>query len=50
MSQTNAIILRIDAKRSKEFEAMFEAEQYPRWKEMHAKGQMLAASLSRVEA
>ena len=49
MSQTNAIILRIDAKRTKEFEALFKAEQYPHWEEMHAKGQMLAASLTRVE-
>ena len=47
MSQTNAIILRIDRKRTKEFEALFEAEQYSHWKEMHAKGQM--ASLTRVE-
>ncbi len=49
MSQTNAIILRIDRKRTKEFEALFEAEQYPHWVEMHRKGQMLAASLTRVE-
>lgn len=49
MSQTNAIVLRIKADRTKEFEALFEAKQYPHWKEMHAKGQMLAASLTRVE-
>ncbi len=49
MSQTNAIILRIDAKRTKEFEALFEAEQYPHWQEMHRKGRMLAASLTRVD-
>ena len=49
MSQTNAIVLRIDAKRTKAFEALFEAEQYPHWKEMHAKGEMIAASLTRVE-
>jgi hypothetical protein len=42
MSQTNAIILRIAKDRTKEFEALFAAEQYPHWKEMHAKGQMLA--------
>jgi hypothetical protein len=49
VSQTNVIILRIDAKRTKDFEALFEAEQYPHWREMHAAGQMLAASLTRVE-
>lgn len=49
MSQTNAIVLRIAKDRTKEFEALFEAEQYPHWKEMHAGGQMLAASLTRVE-
>jgi len=49
MSQTNAIVLRIAKDKTKEFEALFGAEQYPHRKAMHAKGQMLAASLTRVE-
>jgi hypothetical protein len=49
MSQTNAIILRIAKDRTLEFEKLFEAEQYPRWKQFHAKGMFLAASLTRVE-
>jgi hypothetical protein len=49
MSQTNAIILRIQADRAAEFEKLFEAEQYPTWKKYHAKGMFLSASLTRVE-
>jgi len=48
MSQTNAIILRIKADRAKEFERLFKKHQYPNWKKHHAKGGMLAASLTRV--
>ena len=49
MSQTNAIILRIRKDKAKEFEALFEREQYPNWKRHHATGNFLAASLTRVE-
>jgi hypothetical protein len=49
MSQTNAIILRIKADRAKEFEQLFKKHQYPNWVKHHAKGGMLAASLTRVE-
>ncbi len=49
MSQTNAIILRIKADRAKEFERLFKAEQYKNWEKHHAKGGLLAASLTRVE-
>ena len=49
MSQTNAIILRIRKDKAKEFEALFEREQYPNWKRYRAEGKFLAASLTRVE-
>ena len=48
MSQTNAIILRIKADRASEFERLFKKHQYPNWQKHHAKGGMLAASLTRV--
>jgi len=48
MSQTNAIILRIKADRAKEFERLFKKHQYQNWQKHHAKGGMLAASLTRV--
>ena len=49
MSQTNAIILRVRKDKAKEFEALFEREQYPNWKRFQGKGKLLAASLTRVE-
>lgn len=49
MSQTNVIVLRISADKTKEFEALFEREQYPSWKKYHAAGKLLAASLTRIE-
>ena len=49
MSQTNAIILRIDSKSKKEFEAMFEKEVVPLWRRFKAEGKFLSASLTPVE-
>ena len=49
MSQTNAIILRIQKDRAAEFDRLFEAEQYPNWQRHHASGGLLSASLTRVE-
>lgn len=49
MSQTNAIILRIRRDRAREFEQLFEAEEYEIWKRFHAKKLFVSASLTRVE-
>ena len=49
MSQTIAIILRIDQARAPEFERLFEAENLPNLRKHHAEGGILSASLSRVE-
>ena len=49
MSQTIAIILRIDQARASEFERLFEAENLPNLRKHHAAGGILSASLTRVE-
>ena len=49
MSQTNAIILRFDAKKAREFEKMFEKEVLPLWRKFRAEGKFLAASLTPVK-
>lgn len=49
MSQTNAIILRIRKDRAREFERLFETEEYEIWKRFHAGKLFLSASLTRVE-
>jgi hypothetical protein len=49
MSQTNVIVLRIAKDKTKEFEALFEKEQYPNWHKHKNDGGFLAASLTRVE-
>lgn len=49
MTQTNAIILRIQKDRAKEFEALFERENVPNWRKHQAAKGLLAASLTRVE-
>lgn len=49
MSQTNAIILRIRKDRAREFERLFETEEYDIWKRFHAKKLFVSASLTRVE-
>jgi hypothetical protein len=49
MSQTSAIVLRIKADRTEEFERLFKKHQYPTWVRHHEKGGMLEASLTRVE-
>jgi hypothetical protein len=49
MSQTNAIILRIDSAKRKEFEAIFEKEVVPLWRKFKSDGKFLSASLTPVE-
>ena len=48
MSQTNAIILRMQAERAQDFEALFKAEVYPLWEEFKESGNFIAASLTPV--
>jgi hypothetical protein len=48
MSQTNAIIVRIEKDKAAEFERMFKAEELPIWEDFHSRGRLLAASLTRV--
>ena len=48
-SQTNAIILRIRQDKARAFERLFAAEEIPIWRDFHARGQLRAASLTRVE-
>lgn len=49
MKQNVAIIVRIAADRTDEFEAMFEREELPVWDDFIARGLLLEASLTRVE-
>ena len=48
MSQTNAIILRIDSDRTDEFEKLFESEVLPLWRKFKADGKFISASLTPV--
>ncbi len=49
MTQTNAIILRIEAGKTKEFEALFEKEVLPLWHKFKADGKFISASLTPVK-
>ena len=49
MTQTNAIILRIDAKKTTEFEGLFEKEVLPLWRRFKAEGKFVSASLTPVK-
>ena len=49
MTQTNAIILRIDASKTKEFEGLFEKEVLPLWRKFKAEGKFVSASLTPVK-
>jgi hypothetical protein len=48
VSQTNAIILRIQADKADEFERMFREEELPIWDAFASSGKLLAASLTRA--
>jgi hypothetical protein len=48
LSQTNSIILRIDASKRKDFEAMFEMEVLPLWRKFKEEGKFISASLTPV--
>jgi hypothetical protein len=47
--QANTIVLSIRAEQADEFEAMFEAEELPVWRDLKQRGLLLKASLARVE-
>ncbi|MBI3840787.1 MAG: hypothetical protein HY297_02350, partial [Thaumarchaeota archaeon] len=49
MSQTNAIILRFDVSKAKEFERLFEKEVLPLWRKFKAEGKFISASLTPVK-
>lgn len=49
MAQANAIILRIRADQTQDFETLFEAEELPLWDEYTAAGKFLKARLARIE-
>jgi hypothetical protein len=49
MAQANAIIVRVRADASEEFERLFEAEELPIWDEFVSDGTFLKARLARVE-
>ncbi len=48
MAQANAIIIRIRADATQEFERLFEAEELPIWDELSGAGKFLKARLARV--
>src|SRR5215467_15029362 len=48
MTQTNSIILRIGAEKTKEFEQMFEREVLPLWRKFKDEGKFISASLTPV--
>ncbi len=49
MSQTNAIILRVRAEQTADFERLFRGEELPIWEDFAQQGKLLAGSLTRVE-
>ncbi len=49
MSQTNAIVLRFDAAKAKDFEKLFEKEVLPLWRKFKAEGKFISASLTPVQ-
>jgi len=49
MSQTNAIILRIDSDKTTDFVRLFEKEVLPLWKRFKKEGKFISASLTPVQ-
>ncbi len=49
MTQTNAIILRINEKQRDEFERLFKAEVLPLWRKFKSQGKFISASLTPVQ-
>ena len=43
MSQVNVIVIHVRADQAKEYEALFEQRQLPRWRDYHARGKFLSA-------
>ena len=46
MTHTVSIVLNIAADKADEFERAFEEHEVPTWRDLHAKGKLLRASLS----
>ncbi len=49
MTQTNAIILRFREEEAEKFEALFRKEVLPLWRQLKARGKIIAASLTPVQ-
>jgi hypothetical protein len=47
MSQVNVIVIHVDAKKAKAYEALFVERELPRWKQYHAEGKFLSARFFR---
>jgi hypothetical protein len=48
MSQVNVIVIHVDAKKAKAYEALFMERELPRWKQYHAEGKFLSARFFRA--
>ena len=49
MSQVNVIVIHVRADQAKEYEALFEQRQLPRWRDYHARGKFLSARFFRSQ-
>src|SRR2546428_12158802 len=49
MSQVNVIVIHVRAEQAKEYEALFEQRQLPRWRDYHARGKFLSARFLRSQ-
>ena len=49
MSQVNVIVIHVRAEQAEEYEALFAAEELPRWRDYHASGKFLNARFYRSE-
>src|SRR5256885_15433928 len=50
MSQVNVIVIHVRADQAKEYEALFEQRQLPRWRDYHARGKFLSARFFRSQS
>src|SRR2546430_15378149 len=49
MSQVNVIVIHVRADQAKEYEALFEQRQLPRWRDYHARRKFLSARFFRSQ-
>jgi len=49
MSQVNVIVIHVRADQAKEYEALFEQRQLPRWRDYQARGKFLSARFFRTQ-